>query len=516
MSRAPSALAIPAVALTALAIYTLFIAFASQRGFPPAMEFSSRLPFLSDKPVGEDGYYLMLAAWNLGSGQGLTANFGEPVTGVQPLLTLALAGFAAGLHALGLDKYALAQTVILFGGLLLAIFAALMARIAARLAPAHGDIAGAAVFIGCATSFYLWRTFTYGLETGLYLTLVALLLDRLLLWRDARSLGARDIAWAGAITGLCGLARIDFGLVAAVGFGVMLLQRRVGFAQAAAIAALAFAITLPWFIWVKRVSGSWMPTSGGAQAELVTRDTALGRLDAMASAVAQNLTPTIPVQGDIRIALVAGLIFILLAVIARPGFSAPALRAWTLAFALLPPIYFAFFWAAHFYARYTALLSIVGLLVLGFAAARLFARRPAPMLAAWLVVALTLSGVTAWRDLHSGRSTDGHAVVAGFVHDRLPREARVGLFQSGVTGYFNPNVLNLDGKVNADALKALRDKQVAAYLDRAGVDYVVDWQGVIEGLIPGVLSDGRWTRCPADPRNDLSICIMRPGKAFNP
>jgi hypothetical protein len=43
---------------------------------------------LSDKPVGEDGYYMLTIALNIAQGHGIAYNYSLPATGIQPLSTL--------------------------------------------------------------------------------------------------------------------------------------------------------------------------------------------------------------------------------------------------------------------------------------------------------------------------------------------------------------------------------------------------------------------------------------------
>jgi len=38
---------------------------------------------------------------------------------------------------------------------------------------------------------------------------------------------------------------------------------------------------------------------------------------------------------------------------------------------------------------------------------------------------------------------------------------------------------------------------------------VIDWQGVIEGLMPRAMQSGQWTRCPLPVGNKETICVMR-------
>ena len=60
---------------------------------------------------------------------------------------------------------------------------------------------------------------------------------------------------------------------------------------------------------------------------------------------------------------------------------------------------------------------------------------------------------------------------------RIEPEATIGAFQAGIFGYFgNRGVVNLDGKVNPAAMKAIRAKRLDEYLIERDVRYVIDWR----------------------------------------
>ncbi|MFN3889851.1 MAG: hypothetical protein ACK4MV_05580 [Beijerinckiaceae bacterium] len=506
------------------AVYTIVLAFGAHDGFPAGLTTGLLFPYLSDQPVGEDGYYLLLAAWNLARGEGLTANFGEVVTGVQPLMTFVLAGVAWLVQAFGGDKFDFARAMILFGGANLLVFAFLMERVTRAALPADADreTAGTLAFVGAALSFHLFRTFTYGLETGLYLALIAALV-----WAMLRAFAPQGgsktpslahAAGLGAIVGLCGLARIDFGIVAAIVFGILFLRGRIGFAAAALAGVIALAITAPWFLWVRSVSGSFMPSSGPAQATLVDLGSAWGRAETMILTVTQNLAPWAPlISQPVASAVALAALAVLIAAGRRssahglrwrPG-AAPVLQAWGAGVLSLPVIYFTFFWAAHFYARYTAPIVVLSLLVSAAAAALLPMRARKMLVFAAFSGFVVANGWAAWDTHHRGGISDGHSVAAGYVAKHLPRDARVGAFQSGVVGFYNENVINLDGKVNVDALAAMRARRVEEYVDRERIDYVIDWEGVIDGLMPRAMQSGEWVRCPLPVGNAETVCVMR-------
>lgn len=498
-------LALRLVAGASVIAYALVLSLGARAGFPSSLVTASPFPFLADQPVGEDGYYLMTVAWNLGAGLGMTANFGDVVTGVQPLMTFLLGGIAALLQAFGADKFALARAVILLGGVNVLLIAGLVARAARDLTGKSGDgeLAATFAFVSLCFSGYLFRTATYGLETGLYLLLFAIVLNMSL-----APFTTRLALFIGTTTGLAGLARIDFGIVAGLAFAVMLAQRRIDLTRAALAGAVALALVAPWFFWVHKVSGDYMPSSGPAQTALVDLSSAPGRAEAMLAAVMQNLSPWLPMQGSVATGSL-GLALLALLLAASRGQQSRALLAWRIAVASLPPIYFAFFWAGHFYARYTAPLLVLASIATACAMASLPLRARGPTLVCAALAIFALNAQSLWRAHHAGGVGDGNAVTAGYVAHEIPHEARVGAFQSGVTGYYNSNVINLDGKLNRAALTALREKRVEDYVDAAGIDYVVDWAGVIDGLMPGALSSGRWLRCPKPVHNLETICIMR-------
>jgi hypothetical protein len=510
-----------AAALVALG-YTFILAFGAHEGFPTGLTTGLAFPYLSDQPVGEDGYYLLLAAWNLARGEGLTANFGEVVTGIQPLMTFLLAGVAWLVQSFGGDKFDFARMMILLGGVNLVAFAALVDLVTRRALDPSCDRegAGAIAFVIAALSFYLFRTFTYGLETGLYLLLIAVLLLAMLRTFDDRRTqpGLAQAAFLGFLVGACGLARIDFGVVTAIAFGILFLMGRIGFVASAIAGVVALAVTAPWFLWVHSVSGSFMPSSGPAQATLVDASSAAGRADTMSLALAQNLAPWAPLSyGPLTsLAVVIGLV-VLVAFALRAGAGSPIwtngaralMGAWGAGVVVLPILYFTFFWAAHFYARYTAPITILAIVVTAAAVVRLPRNVRTPLTYAAIAGFAVANAIAAWQTHHRGGISDGHSVAAGYVARHLPKDARVGAFQSGVVGFYNENVINLDGKVNVDALAAMRTKTVEEYVDSERINYVIDWEGVIDGLMPRAMKSGAWERCPLPVGNKETVCVMR-------
>jgi hypothetical protein len=70
--------------------------------------------------------------------------------------------------------------------------------------------------------------------------------------------------------------------------------------------------------------------------------------------------------------------------------------------------------------------------------------------------------------------------VAKWIDANTYEDETIGVFQGGAIGYLSSRkVINLDGKVNREALAALRDKSIVSYLEATGVDVVLDNSNVL-------------------------------------
>jgi hypothetical protein len=63
---------------------------------------------------------------------------------------------------------------------------------------------------------------------------------------------------------------------------------------------------------------------------------------------------------------------------------------------------------------------------------------------------------------------------------------KVGMHQSGITGFIAPNIVNLDGKVNFNALKAKLDNKLGKYIVDENITYLADWDTLIIPIIRDV------------------------------
>jgi hypothetical protein len=181
------------------------------------------------------------------------------------------------------------------------------------------------------------------------------------------------------------------------------------------------------------------------------------------------------------------------------------LITWVIAWGALFAVYPMFFFATYFYPRYATPLAAIGLPLL---AAGISGRvgRPAARaaVAGMLIVFVTTAGMT----LHNRAVGNVNVLTAGYVAERLPPNESVGAFQSGVVGYFNRNVVNLDGKINQDALAALRQGTLADFIDAQNIRYLADWPGIV-GTLPAAYLARAWVACPVQTPDAQILCLAR-------
>jgi len=75
-------------------LYACVLAVMARNGFPTDVRQASFWPFLSDKPVGEDGYYMLTVAWNLATDWRFEYNGDILTTAIQPLTVVLYAMLA--------------------------------------------------------------------------------------------------------------------------------------------------------------------------------------------------------------------------------------------------------------------------------------------------------------------------------------------------------------------------------------------------------------------------------------
>ena len=474
--------------------YVVLLAAFSISEYPQEKVAKFGWPYLFDKPVGEDGFYMLQVAWNTAQGNWFSDPNGKVVTGVQPLVVFLYASVAKLTIMMGGGKDLFVRLIILVNGLLLVMYSHFMGAISARLlrTPSTYGVG----FTLAAFSFFCFRVFTYGLETGLYLVLFSLFVLYLMRLSEGHFEGPvlyKEKVILGILIGVLGLARIDFGVIFAV--FLIIFTSLYGFRATlkwALPGLIGLALVLCWFIFCYVKTGTPMPSSGPAQASMIGFGDLGVRIKAGMLGLLQVTVPFLFNGGRWELGLLQAPIFFMSVVFLKKRYAAlPATFIYLLSASIfLSFLYPVFFWAGHFYSRYMSVLMVFTIPILAnlVSEKQFFRKRYAPAL---IVIFFSFSLVS----LHSGRIGNLHSLTAGWVKKEHP-DKLIAAFQSGVIGFVNDAVVNLDGKVNADVLSYVEAGDITQYLiSHPEIDVIVDWPMYIEKYINKEYFDGNWVVC---------------------
>ena len=506
--------------------YGLILAIFSHSGFPQAMSTNLLMPYLADKPVGEDGFYILTVAWNLAAQYKLAYNFNQITTGIQPLITFIYAFFAWIVQFFNGDKWIFIRVVLAFNIINLIMFAHVLGIIAKTLIPNNAkENAWVYIFTVIITLFNcsLFCIFCFGLETGIYLIFIAICLLYTLRFSSSIKPSYRQAIVFGVLAGFTGLSRIDFGVIFLCFLGFLVLYQRAAILWSLISGFIALLIVGPWLCWVYAVTGSWVPSSGISESGVITLGNALDRTLIMTKAVIYHFNPWYYAGGRYLniLALVSCLIIFIIIFYRKSHFqlletidSAGKKIFFYWIFALIPLgfIYPFFFSSTHFYSRYISPLLVVFLPVLGITLNKLLKKSPDYLRAAVLLSFPICFFIGAFLHFHTGRIGHTQTVAAGFIKQEFPCSIKIGALQSGIIGFFNENVVNLDGKMNHDVLKLTEmGLTLPDYLDKEKIDVIVEWDYYLYWISYNEKDyfTEKWKKYPRKIPDGKTGCIVR-------
>ncbi len=458
-------------------------------------------PQLSQFFMTEDGYLMLTVARNMAIGLGMSVSDGTvPTNGVQPLATFL---FTIPYLLTGGDKVTslIGIHLIAAGAALGGLFA--MRAFAARVLEPQDDdpiwpwLAAALWFLGPL----LLRHTMNGLETGLYVFVALLFLLQFARVLDLGSAaGMRAGLILGGLGGLVFLARIDGAFLVTAVFALWaldcLIRQRTGlagmFARLVPPGLLSLALAAPWLINNQVRFGSIMPVSGSAQSVSFE----FGQnLPLVPVKLFEHMFPMLPVptrfEGSMAasLAMAAVVLVVLVWFLAGLWRRGGTIRLVVLAYVLhglaLSAYYGLTFGAPWFLSRYLSVVApvliVAALWVLIDIARMAMARRWPDVVAGAGLAALALSAALLVRPFLPGADGQGHFQVVDWVEANVPEDTWIAAVQTGTLGYWHDRTINLDGKVNPEALAVLRTEgNVLNYVRDSKIQYVADWEGIAE------------------------------------
>jgi hypothetical protein len=501
-------------------LYGIFLVIFSISDIPKSFNrifFSgSLMPFLYDKPLYDDSFYGFQVAKNIASGKGITDNFGNYITGVQILTTIIQAGIIYFLNFLNNCQFILIKfctekivtdqllinfflkTIILINIGLLIYFCHLLGKIAIIIfgngnQNYNKNLYFLSILISC-TSFYIFRLFTSGYETSLYLVLISLFLLSYIRIIKKKSFFFIEYCWLGFIIGFAGLTRIDFGFFYFL-FLIFIFHYRKNFFKFFLLSGLiGFLVVLPWLIFVYSVSDSFLPSSGHQTLSLIKNHSEfIYRFKFFFSSVLQNLIPTF-FSGHGLLWPVNFINFLILFFIAYFIFKNKLyfkniiknkiifIREFLLSIVFLSLFYFLFSKAIVYYSRYLSILLIFSIPFLANLLCKIIEKKIINNLyKKTVVILITFFFISSIYSFHSSRMYTSLGVTAGAILNNYPNN-KIGVWNSGMINFINKNVINLDGRLNIEVMSHYKKfGNIDNYLIKHNeIDMLIDWEWVFK------------------------------------
>jgi len=109
---------------------------------------------------------------------------------------------------------------------------------------------------------------------------------------------------------------------------------------------------------------------------------------------------------------------------------------------------------------------------------------------------------------HSGKSYLSYALRPGYIQKVFGDSVSIASFQTGTLGFFLPNVYNLDGKVDQNAIDYTKNNKLGRYVDSLNIDIILSWKPYLQNFEEGYL-ENNWEVYSPDIGDSRSICYIR-------
>lgn len=454
----------------------------------------------------EDAFYLLNCAEHVARGQGFTVDGVNPTNGVQPLLVL----LYVPLFLLSeFDKTLVLRISYIYPAIFDCVSAYLIYRILLLIRRKKYDAEEMpwSPLIGALAYGLAFPVFVHtvsGLETGLVSMLLLLSLFQYarisISRREGNMPGVGQYLLLALTLGFTILARIDSAIyVAALCMWEFSRAYPKRLLRSLMIGSVSLALSLPWWIYNVHTFGSLLPQSGISESiGSVTTWNTFQMLGTMAdcmtvffSATKMNQIPTFAYIG--WCVLVFSGVVVCLKLFPLQRFLGMYYHLIFLVPAVITCVcyaiyYVGFFSAPYFIPRYMQPFRIVMIIIASICIPVIVSRWKKQRItraALWLALIAALLN-TSLRYPRNFYSTANASLYHMGLWAREHPGDKVGMHQSGISGFVAANVVNLDGKVNFNALKARLENSLGQYIIDEGITYLADWDTIVKPLVQEV------------------------------
>lgn len=420
---------------------------------------------LVQKAVLDDSFYYFSEAKGFIYGNGITSNGHDPTNGLHPLWLFVIAPAFLGSN---LDLSV--NLVLLLATLLDLISIALIYKIARKFLSENFSLFAAALY---GFNFFIIAQTLSGLDVALAVPLLlAIFLE---------FYGKKRPIHLGVLVGLLVLSRLDGVFLAAIILFHLLYEKNISAAKK--FFFVSAAIVLPWFIWSFVNFGTIQQST--AEAVFLHRHgvydgpyTIPQSLNFIWNNFIRSAGTLLHQLGFYSGANLIVKIFVSLAALAG---IATMVRSWKkfnliiIFGAALVLFYSSYMWATHI--RYfTPLMPFLIISLIAFFEKGIFSKilRPDYILPLVLLAVIMINGYLQWQDGYYQWAAPAVENLK-WVEENTSSSNILGSFNSGLLSYYsNRLAINLDGLLNFDAIEALKNKNVGAYMKSKNITYWID------------------------------------------
>lgn len=447
----------------------------------------------------EDGYLTLTIAREIAIGHGMSTGEGRfPTNGTQPLFTgLASLVFlvVSGDKTAGVIGVLVLELAIALGSA--HVLTGLVRRWLGAL-PDADALSRVVAGVWFAAPLVVQHSMN-GLESGLYVLMALLTLrvmppmDTLDAWTPKRTLAV------GAMLGLLFWARNDAVFFILAACLVLLFtgahaERGRRLRLCIGMGATSVLVASPWLIANVLRFSHLMPISGVSEG----LDARFGEnVGVILIAFVEHALVALPIPQSLEhsptVQVAAGVIGVVVVLVYRdlaralPSATRPFVTLVTIYGACLLAFFGLWFGAAHFASRYVFPLSPYLALFAVLAIREGMARMPARLAPALPLVFLLL-GIANTARAYARSDDNEHATQVRWVRENVPDDVWIAAVQTGTLGFYHDRTINLDGKVNAEALDARIDDRIHAYTASCGAEYIIDWYGLRSWMVHAPMS----------------------------
>jgi hypothetical protein len=503
-------------------LYILVLSFGSHTGFALSIIHGKYFPYLSDKPLTEDGFYMLTVSRQISEGNGFSYNNDIKTTGVHPLATLIYALLFKIVCLFRGDKFFFLRMIILYAAVMLVLFGIVLYLISLKLMPDANRAQLLMIsFLTSVLNFKLLIEFANGLETGIYLLLLSVCVLYSIIYLNGSQTNLKSLL-LGLLFGLTMLGRSDFLVIALLFLGLLLITKSIRIKNFLIIIIVMFLVYSPWLYYIYSVTGNILTSS----AEQTTSFSGLlfypNKFINFFYSLFLYLVPFVYTGSKVFLAVI--LCAVSLAVVfflsRKVGFRLKNLKnvnvmiMWLIAISVLLIIYFMFSDADYFFIRYFTILSVIILPLYNCFFTYLLSGLKNKMTYIVLFAIPLVFFIQAYFYFHSGKAVNHLGLRPGFINKNFDSAAVIGLWQSGVTGFFCPKVYNLDGKLDYNCLQYSEHGELVKYVDSIGINVLIEWNRTINTLGKNYIKN-KWELYSKDIGDKQTACYIRKGYEDN-